>query len=267
MNATLRHLFFGIALLTTCLSQTSCVTSAETGRSQLILLSSQDEMALGFQNFTQMKKETPVSKDAAANAMLQRVGKRIAAVAELPGAQWEFVLFESKELNAFCLPGGKVGVYTGILAVTKDEAGLAAVLGHEVAHAVLRHGNERMSRALAWQMGGTLLNAGLQVSATDPKAALALQQVYGIGSQVGAELPHSRLQESEADRVGLRYMARAGYDPEQSLAFWQRFAAFNSTQGGGGGTPGFLRTHPTDETRIRQIQQWLPEAKAQYKPM
>ena len=263
MNVALRHSTFVLTLLVTALSQTSCVTSKETGRSQLILVSSQQEMTLGFQSFSEMKKGTPISKDAAANAMVQRVGKRIAAVADLPGAQWEFVLFESKELNAFCLPGGKVGVYSGILAVTKDEAGLAAVLGHEVAHAVLRHGNERMSRAMAWQAGGSILSAGLSISAADPRAALALQQAYGVGSQVGGELPHSRLQESEADHVGLRYMARAGYDPESSLAFWTRFAGLNSGQSGG--TPGFLRTHPTDETRIRQIQQWLPEAKAQFK--
>lgn len=262
MNVPLRHFVFVLTLLITTLSQTSCVTSKETGRNQLILMSSQEEMTLGFQSFDQMKKDTPISKDPAANAMLQRVGKRIAAVADLPGAQWEFVLFESKELNAFCLPGGKVGVYSGILAVTKDEDGLAAVLGHEIAHAVLRHGNERMSRAMAWQAGGSFLNAGLSISATDPKAALFLQQAYGIGSQVGAELPHSRLQESEADHVGLRYMARAGYDPESALAFWTRFAALNSTQGGG---PSFLRTHPTDDIRIRQIQGWLPEAKAQFK--
>lgn len=241
-----------------------CVTAPETGRSQLILLSSDKEMAMGFESFTQLKKETPVSKNAQAAALVQSVGRRLAAVAELPGAQWEFVLFESKEANAFCLPGGKVGVYTGLLPVTKDAAGLAAVLGHEIAHAVLRHGNERMSRALAWQLGGSLLSTGLSMSAADPRAAVAVQQAYGFGSQVGSELPHSRTQESEADHVGLRFMARAGYDPEAALAFWQRFASYNSAQGGNG-TPGFLRTHPTDETRIRQIQAWLPEAKAQFR--
>jgi predicted Zn-dependent protease len=245
---------------------TGCETTPETGRRQLILLSSSDEMAMGFQSFSQMKKETPISKNAAASAMVQRVGRRIASVVDLPGAQWEFVLFESQEPNAFCLPGGKVGVYTGILALTKDDAGLAAVLGHEVAHAVLRHGNERVSRALAWQLGGSLLSTGLQVSSADPRAALAIQQAYGLGSQVGSELPHSRTQESEADHVGLRYMARAGYNPEAALAFWQRFAAFDAAQQASGKTPGFLRTHPTDETRIRQIQGWIPEAKAEYKP-
>ncbi len=253
------------ALALTVLIFTGCMTTPETGRSQLILLSAEQETKLGFQSFDQLKKQTPISKNAAANAQLQRVGKQIAAVADLPGAQWEFVLFESKEPNAFCLPGGKVGVYTGILPLTKDDAGLAAVIGHEVAHAVLRHGNERVSRSMLWQMGATALGAGMSVSAADPRVAMAVQQAYGAGSQVLSELPHSRDQESEADRVGLRYMARAGYDPEAALGFWQRFAAFNSQAGGGGGFS-FLRTHPTDATRVKQIQAWLPEAKAQYRP-
>lgn len=244
---------------------TGCATTPETGRRQLILLSNDQETKLGFQSFDQLKKQTPISKNAAATAQLQRVGKAISAVAELPGAQWEFVLFESKEPNAFCLPGGKVGVYTGILPLTKDDAGLAAVIGHEVAHAVLRHGNERVSRSMAWQLGASVLGAGMSISAADPRVALAVQQAYGAGSQVLSELPHSRDQESEADRVGLRYMARAGYNPEEALGFWQRFATFNAQQGGGSGFS-FLRTHPTDETRVKQIREWLPEAKAQYRP-
>ena len=253
-----------VFLVSLIVALTGCSTAPETGRSQLILMSSQQEATLGLQSFQQLKKQTPVSKDASATATLQRVGQRIAQVANMPGAQWEFVLFESKEPNAFCLPGGKVGVYTGILPITQDDAGLAAVIGHEVAHAVLRHGNERVSRSMAVQGLGALIGAGIGISAADPRAVQAFQQLYGIGSQVGVELPHSRDQESEADRVGLRFMARAGYNPDASLAFWQRFASVNAQHGGG--PPSFLRTHPTDETRVRQIQQWLPEAKAQYKP-
>ena len=239
-----------------------CSTVPVTGRSQLTLLSAGEEMQLGLTSFEQMKKETPISKDAAANALVQKVGKRIAAIAgpDMPNAQWEFVVFDSKDANAFCLPGGKVGVYTGILPVTKDEAGLATVIGHEVAHAVARHGGERVSEAMVIQGVGNLLNAGL--SKTDPAWQAVGATAYGVTTTVGRELPHSRKQESEADQIGLSYMARAGYDPEAAVQFWQRFAAFNQQQGGS--TPAFLRTHPTDETRIGQLNQWMPGARAEY---
>jgi predicted Zn-dependent protease len=209
-----------------------------------------------------MKKETPINKDPALNAQVQRVGRRIAAVAPLPDAQWEFVVFDSKEVNAFCLPGGKVGIYTGILPITKDDLGLATVIGHEVAHAVARHGGERMSEATLLQTGGQVLGAGL--STTDPRWQAIASTVYGLGAQVGLALPHSRAQESEADHIGLLYMARAGYDPDAAVAFWQRFADYNAKAGGA--TPWFLRTHPLDETRIRQLKEWLPQAKKEYKP-
>ncbi len=253
-----RHLAFVLLSLLF----TGCLTVPETGRKQVMLISSQQEMQLGFSAFQQMKKETPVSRDAAISAMVQRVGRRIAAVAELPGAQWEFIVFDSKEANAFCLPGGKVGIYTGILPITKDEAGLATVIGHEIAHAVARHGAERMSEGLLLQTGGGLLGAGLANS--DPRTRVLVLTAYGLGAKVGRELPHSRAQESEADRIGLIYMARAGYDPEAAVAFWQRFGEHNRQQGGG--TPEFLRTHPLDTVRVQQLQQWMPEAKANYRP-
>jgi predicted Zn-dependent protease len=251
-----------IVLTAACWS--GCSTVPVTGRSQLTLLSAGEETQLGLTSFEQMKKETPISKDAAANALVQKVGKRIAAAAgpDMPNAQWEFVVFDSKDANAFCLPGGKVGVYTGILPITKDEAGLATVIGHEVAHAVARHGGERVSEAMVIQGVGNLLGAGL--SKADPAWQAVASTAYGLGTTVGRELPHSRKQESEADQIGLIYMARAGYDPEAAVQFWQRFAEFNQQQGGS--TPVFLRTHPTDETRIRQLKEWMPQAKAQYQP-
>lgn len=238
-----------------------CGTVPVTGRTQLNLMSSGEEMQLGLTSFEEMKKQVPISKDAAANELVNRVGKRIAAVAakDMPEAQWEFVVFDSKEANAFCLPGGKVGVYTGILPITKDEAGLATVLGHEIAHAVARHGGERMSQAMLIQGGGSLLGLGMQK--TDPKWQAAAMMAYGYGTKLGAELPHSRAQESEADRIGLTYMARAGYPPEAAVEFWQRFGEFNKQQGDS--TPWFLRTHPLDETRVKQLQGWIPEAKQQ----
>jgi predicted Zn-dependent protease len=238
-----------------------CITNPETGRRQLLLVSESEMTQLGLSSFTQMKKEVPISKDANANEQVQRVGKRIASVVNLPGAQWEFVVFESKEANAFCLPGGKIGVYTGILPITKDDAGLAAVIGHEVAHATLQHGRERMSEGITTQAIGQGL--GVAVNAADPRWTGAFNQLYSPISQVGVALPHSRTQESEADWRGLIYMAKAGYDPEASVAFWERFAAFNK-QAGGGGTPWFLRTHPLDETRIKELKRRMSEAKAQF---
>jgi predicted Zn-dependent protease len=238
-----------------------CATVPETGRKQVMLVSGQQEMQLGLASFNQLKKERPISKDAAANALVQKVGRRIAAVAPLPNAQWEFVVFESQEANAFCLPGGKVGVYTGLFPITRDEAGLATVIGHEVAHAVAHHGAERMSQEMVRQTGGELLASGL--SNSDPTVQALTATVYGLGTQIGAILPYSRLHESEADNMGLTYMARAGYDPEAAVAFWQRFAEFNK-EAGGASTPKWLRTHPVDATRIKQLQELMPRAKAEY---
>lgn len=237
-----------------------CTTVSETGRKQFNIMSPQEEMNLGFSEFAKMKQQVPINRDPQLNALVQRVGNRIAAVASLPGAQWEFVVFESPEANAFCLPGGKVGVYTGILPITKDEAGLATVIGHEVAHAKARHGGERMTTAMGLQMVGV----GVGVVSAESKYAQAIQQMYGLGAQVGLALPHSRKQESEADYLGLLYMARAGYDPEAAVAFWQRFAEYNAQRGGGG--LWFLRTHPLDETRIRELQEAMPKAKAEFRP-
>jgi predicted Zn-dependent protease len=252
--------YLGVLLLVTLAAGlgSGCSTVPVTGRSQFNLMSPGQEMELGLASFETMKKELPLSQDLTAKARVQNVGQRIAAVVgtDMPNAQWEFVLFDSKEANAFCLPGGKVGVYTGILPITKDEAGLATVLGHEIAHAVARHGGERMSQAMVIQTGGSLLGMGL--AKTDPRWQAAAQLAYGVGAKVGAELPHSRAQESEADHIGLIYMARAGFDPEQTVKFWERFAAHNQQQGSD--TPWFLRTHPLDEERIKQLKAWMPEA-------
>lgn len=239
-----------------------CTTVPETGRRQLVLISASQETQLGLQSFQDTKKELPVSSDADANALLQKVGKKIAAVAagDMPNAQWEFVLFESKEANAFCLPGGKVGVHTGILPITKDEAGLATVVGHEVAHAVARHGAERMSEAMVMETGGSLL--GTAVSSADPRWQALTALAYGVGTKLGRELPHSRSQELEADNIGLIYLARAGYDPETALKFWERFAEHARQEGDEG--LWFLRTHPVDEQRLQQIRQLMPRARAEY---
>jgi predicted Zn-dependent protease len=239
----------------------ACTTVPVTGRHELNFISADQEMALGLSSFDQLKTNTPVNRDPALNAMVQRVGRRIAEVAgkDLPNAQWEFVVFESPEANAFCLPGGKVGVYTGILPITKDDAGLATVLGHEIGHAVAHHGASRMSQAQMTQAGGQILGSSL--ASSDPKLQTAAMAAYGLTTKVGLELPYSRKQESEADHIGIVYMARAGYDPKAAIAFWQRFAQFNQQHGGQNGLA-FMRTHPLDEVRITQLQAWLPEAQA-----
>jgi len=241
----------------------ACATVPETGRSQMMIVSSGEEAQLGLTEFEKLKKSVPISKDPAANAQLQRVGQRIAAVAPLPNARWEFVLFDKPDVpNAFCLPGGKVGVYSGILPLTKDDAGLATVIGHEVAHAVARHGAERMSEAMLMQLGGQLLDAA--TSGRSEVSRAAIQQAYGIGGSLGVALPHSRKQELEADHLGLLYMARAGYDPRAALAFWKRFAEYEKKQGGGKRIE-FLSTHPLDDKRIAQIEGLLPQAEMEYR--
>jgi predicted Zn-dependent protease len=261
-----RHLrkeqVYGVALAAS-LALAGCTTVPVTGRHELNLVSADQEMALGLSSFDQVKKDTPVSHEPSSNAMVDRVGKRIAAVAakDLPNATWEFVVFNTQEANAFCLPGGKVGVYAGILPITQTDAGLATVLGHEIGHAVAHHGASRMSEAMVTQAGGEALGATL--SSADPKVQSAAALAYGLGAKVGVELPYSRTQESEADHIGLIYMARAGYDPKEAVAFWQRFMAYNNQQGGAG-TPTFLRTHPVDAVRIKQLQSWLPEAETEF---
>jgi predicted Zn-dependent protease len=240
-----------------------CATVPVTGRHELNLVSSDQEMQLGLTSFDQLKKDTPVDHDPARNAQVDRVAKRIAAVAgkDLPNAKWEFVVFNSQEANAFCLPGGKVGVYTGILPITQTDAGLATVLGHEIGHAVAHHGASRMSEAMVLQGLGNFSGAAVGSSRYAQYQSLFMS-AYGVGSQLES-LRYSRKEESEADHIGLVYMARAGYDPREAVAFWQRFAQ-HSRQQGGNTTPTLLRDHPVDTVRIEQLKQWLPEAQAEY---
>ena len=265
MQTTILHklLFAAVSILTFVLS--SCATVPETGRSQLRLISAEQETKLGLTEFDKLKKSTPISKDSGKQALLERVGRRVAAVVQLPGAQWEFVLFDQpEEANAFCLPGGKVGVYTGILPITRDEAGLATVIGHEVAHAVARHGAERVSEQLLIESGGQALDVVL--ASRSPQWRGVVLGAYGVGSNVGVVLPHSRSQELEADRLGLLYMARAGYDPREAIAFWKRFGAYQQKRGDSKPLE-FLSTHPLDETRIKALEQRMPQAVVEYEKM
>lgn len=239
----------------------ACATVPETGRSQLLLITPAQEMQLGLDEWHKLKQSTPVSRDPELTSMLNRVGRSIAEVAPLPGAQWEFVLFDDPRIaNAFALPGGRVGVYTGLLPITQDEAGLATVVGHEIAHAVARHGAERISQGLLLQLGGQALESALLSNAELTRNIVLA--AYGIGGELAITLPYSREQELEADRLGLIYMARAGYDPRAAIAFWRRFAEDKSRQG----DPmlSLLSTHPVDEVRIQQLEALLPQAMAEY---
>ncbi|MGB5833847.1 MAG: M48 family metallopeptidase [Thiohalocapsa sp.] len=223
-------------------------------------MSPSQEAQLGIQAFNEIKRDEPAITGGPDAALVRKVGQRIARVAPLPNAQWEFVLFKDDAPNAFALPGGKVGINTGILPITKNEAGMATVMGHEVAHAVARHSAERMSQGMAVQIGGLVLGAALGPEASATKDAA--MQAYGLGAQYGVMLPYSRTHELEADQLGLIYMARAGYDPAEAIEFWKRFAAYNAKRGGK--PPEFLSTHPLDARRIAQLQQMLPRAQAEY---
>lgn len=238
----------------------ACQTVPVTGRSQLQLISEGQEVAMGFQAYQQVLKKERISSDPELNEMVNRVGARIASATGKTDYQWEFKVFENdKMINAFCLPGGKVGVYTGIVPITRDEAGLAAVIGHEVAHAIARHGGERASQQLLAEG----ISAAVVIGTRDSGRANLYAGLLGLGATVGVLLPYSRLQESEADRLGLIYMAKAGYDPAAARDLWVRMAEAGK---GRGKPPEILSTHPADATRIRQIEQWLPEARTYYRP-
>jgi len=235
-----------------------CVTAPYTNRRQLILVSQQEEAALGTQAFQQVVSRSEIDRNPTTNAAVEQVGRRLAAVANRPDFQWKFVVIKNdKEANAFCLPGGKVAVYTGILPIAEDQAGLAVVMGHEIAHAIARHGAERMSQAQLAELGGQALAIGLGGSAS----SAAILAAYGLGAQVGVLLPYGRTQESEADQIGLLLMAQAGYDPRVAFGFWQRMEQSSS---GKGGPPEFLSTHPGHGTRVQQIRAWMPEAMRLY---
>ena len=232
----------------------ACQKVPITGRQQVILLSASEENRMGITAYKQIMKDEKLSKNRRINAMVKRVGRRIAKVANRPDFKWEFRVIEKDIANAFALPGGKVAVYTGILKYTQTETGLAVVMSHEVAHALARHGGERVSRSMIAQLGLTAVQVGLRTN--DPAIMQGIALAYGVG----VDLPFSRGQESEADHIGLILMAKAGYNPKQAIPFWQRMEAGKKGQA----PPEFLSTHPSGDTRITQIKQWLPEALRHY---
>lgn len=251
----------GAAALLLAALGVGCSTVPYTNRSQLILMSESEDLELGAAAYREALKKAKVVHDPAVTGVVQRVGRRIAAASGKSDYHWEFtVVDDPRQANAFCLPGGKVAVYTGIFPIARDEDGLAAVIGHEVAHALARHGAERVSQ-------GVLINvAGVGVAAaaggSSPAVQRSVMQAYGLGAQLGWALPFSRSQESEADYIGLILMAKAGYDPEAAIALWKRMEAASQ----GKSPPQWLSTHPSAETRQEDIRQWLAEARRYYVP-
>lgn len=252
---------------------TGCTENLVTGRKQLSLVSEAELQSMAKEEYqTFLTANTVVNPNSNRDAeMVRRVGSRIAAAIKtyydskgqtsiLEGYQWEFNLVDNKDVNAWCMPGGKVVVYTGLLPVTRNEAALAVVIGHEIAHAIAQHGSERMSQALLQQLGGV----ALQVAIANKKAETQnlFMTAYGIGSTVGGTLPFSRKEETEADKFGLYFSAMAGYNPQEAIPFWERMAA-----AGGAKPPEFLSSHPSDETRIANIRSYMPQAMKFYNPV
>lgn len=248
----------------------ACTTVPITGRKQLSLVPESDVVAMGLNSYSDFLKEAKLSNNSAQTAMVKNAGKRISGAVDkfltdngmadrVSSFQWEFNLIDNDStVNAWCMPGGKVAFYTGIMPICQDENGVAVVMGHEVAHAVARHGAERMSQDLGVQMGGVTLQAAL--AGKSPETQNAFMTAYGVSSQVGVLLPYSRTHESEADKMGLIFIAMAGYDPSFAVEFWKRMAA-----NGGSSTMEILSTHPSDATRIAALEAYLPEAMTYYK--
>jgi predicted Zn-dependent protease len=254
-RTSILSLVLGLILL-----MAGCASAPYTGRHQLLFTSEGSETRMGYQAFQQIKRQYKVSRDPETNALVTRVGRRIAEAAQRPDYRWEFVVLEGKEANAFCLPGGKVGVFTGILKYTRDEAGMATVISHEVAHALARHAGERLSQSMLAQAGG--LGLGVALGGAGSAAGSAVMQGYSLGTQLGILLPYSRSQEYEADHIGVILMAKAGYDPAQALEFWRRMMAGEK----GAKLPQFMSTHPNDASRLKELQAFLPEARKYYVP-
>lgn len=246
----------------------SCSTVPLTGRSQINLLPESSMVEMSLASYSEFLKENKLSGNASQTEAIRRVGKRISGAVEsflrdngyadrLADFSWEFNLVENKIPNAWCMSGGKIVFYTGIMPLTRDDAGIAVVMAHEVAHAVARHGNERMSQGMLIQMGGVALSEALKQKPEQTKNLFLM--AYGLGSQIGVLLPFSRSHELEADQLGLIFMAMAGYNPNEAVAFWTRMAGLAGQR-----PPEFLSTHPMDEKRIERLKNYMPKAMELY---
>lgn len=259
-----------VVLTTIVILFQACSVVPLTGRKQLSLLPESEMISMSLTNYSDFMKENPVVTDKNKSDMVKEVGSNISAavikyftdnnlISRLDGYQWEFNLVNNDSIpNAWCMPGGKVVVYSGILPYTQDRNGLAVVLSHEIAHAIARHGNERMSQQLLTQYGSVALNEIIKEKPEQTRNIF--NSAYGIGSQFGLMLPYSREHELEADKLGLIFMAMAGYDPQSAVGFWERMSSM-----GGDKPPEFMSTHPSDANRIRKINEAMPEAMKYYK--
>jgi predicted Zn-dependent protease len=258
-----------LPLLAVVLLLTTCRTVPFTGRRQLSLISDQSVLSLSLQQYNDFIHQSSLSNDVKNRELVVKVGQKIAnavdtyyrshgKVSELKNFKWEFNLVNNNQINAFCMPGGKIVVYTGILPVTQTEEGLAVVLGHEVAHALARHANERLSQQIPVILGGVALEVAL--SNKDQQTRELAASVFGLGANLGVILPFSRSHELEADRIGLILMALAGYNPQSAPDFWVRMSKISGNK-----SPEFLSTHPSDQKRISQMKDYLPEAIKYYK--
>ncbi|MEY4940831.1 MAG: repeat-containing protein YfgC precursor [Verrucomicrobiota bacterium] len=240
-----------------------CYTNPVTGRKSLVLLSQGEEMSLGRESFTAIQKKEKISTDPRQKERVARVGQRIAQAVgnELPEAKWEFVVFDSPDVNAFALPGGKVGIYSGLLQLAESDAELATVMGHEIGHVIARHGAERMSEAMIISGVGQVAATAVEAK-SDQKNRQLFELAYGGLAAVGRVLPHSRANESEADQMGAIYAARAGYDPRAAITFWQKMVtkkdAAEKTKSAGGQLGALFSTHPPDERRIADLRALMP---------
>lgn len=267
-----------LAILLLTGTMVSCSEVPVTGRKQLAFLNNSELQAMSLQAYNEFLQSNKVVNNSDQAATVKRVGQRIQKAVEtfmrennmanrLDGFRWEFNLVQDKAINAWAMPGGKVVVYTGLMDVAQTEAGLAAVMGHEIAHAIANHGNERMSQGLATQLGLQVGQVALSSAMSEkPQQTKNLfLQTFGVlapvGAQVGYLLPNSRLQESEADEIGLIFMAMAGYNPNEAIDFWQRMSKASQ----GGQPPQFLSTHPSHQTRIKDLQKAMPKAMKYYK--
>ncbi|MGH8048817.1 MAG: M48 family metallopeptidase [Chthoniobacterales bacterium] len=257
---TLSHLS-GAVLLATL---TACTTVKETGRMQLMLSDSANEARESALAFQQLKTNRPISTDSEKNAAVRRVGNRLlATIAPRKNLNWEFVVFNDPDPNAFALPGGKVGVNTGLFKLATTDAQLAAVMGHEMTHVTARHGEEGKSQDILASTGGLLIDVGSAVADVPPIVADVAGMGYDAGIKMGVLLPYSRAQEYEADYVGMLYMARAGYDPREAITFWHKMEAWSAKCDEKHG-PAFLRTHPLDSARVARLQKHLAKALPEY---
>lgn len=268
MKTTLKSKLF--VLLGLLLMLCGCSEVEITGRQQFNIIPASTMHSMSFQSYSEFLSTHKLSTNTEQTAMVKRAGTRIQKAVEqyceeygvqekLDGYKWEFNLVEDPNINAWCMPGGKVVVYTGIMPIAQNETGLAVVMGHEIAHAFAKHGAERMTQQLFVQMGGVALSTALKEKPEQTKDLFL--KSYGVGAQVGILLPYSRTHENEADHLGLIFMAMAGYNPQEAAAFWQRMAA----QKKGSAPPEFLSTHPADETRIQNLKDLLPEAMEYYR--